>query len=237
MKTEKTREDQKGWESIMKSILIIEDDLYIGSLLDDTLCREGYRTLRAYSGTEALLVLERNKVDLVLLDLMLPGLNGEDVLPKIKDIPVIILSAKTDVDHKADLLFGGAADYITKPFDTRELLARIAVQLRHPVSSSQTTVLRFDDLILHPDRRLVTIKDREIRLTRTEFAILRLLVQNPTQVIPKSRLLENIRDETPDCTESSLKTHISHIRSKLRALSGRDYIEAVWGIGFKMKDR
>ena len=179
-------------------------------------------------------MLSKTKPDLVLLDLMLPGLNGEEVLPHIKGIPVIILSAKVDIDNKVDLLLGGAADYVTKPFNIKELLARIAVQLRGLCIPSPS-VLSFDDIALDTDTHIVTIREAEIKLTRTEYAILKLLMQNPTQIITKSRLLDSISEDTPDCTESSLKTHISHLRAKLRQASGKDYIEAVWGIGFKMK--
>lgn len=114
----------------MKNLLIIDDDLHIGNVLEEILTKEGYAVTRAYSGTEAVLALSNIRPDLVLLDLMLPGLSGEEVLPHIKGIPVIVMSAKTDVDHKAELLLGGAVDYITKPFNTKELLARIAVHLR-----------------------------------------------------------------------------------------------------------
>ena len=116
----------------MKQIAIIDDDMAIGTMLEEVLTQEGYGVLRAYSGTEALYLLEQHKPDLVLLDLMLPGLSGEELLPKIQGIPVIVLSAKAQVQDKVDLLLGGAADYLTKPFDVRELLARIAVQLRRP---------------------------------------------------------------------------------------------------------
>jgi DNA-binding response OmpR family regulator len=135
-----------------------------------------------------------------------------------------------------DLLLGGAADYVTKPFDIKELLARIAVQFRNASVSGQTSTLTFADIVLDTDTHIVTIADHEIRLTRTEFAILKLLMQTPSQVITKSQLLDSMGEDTPDCTESSLKTHISHLRGKLRDAGGRDYIEAVWGIGFKMKE-
>lgn len=219
----------------MKNILIIDDDLYIGNVLEETLVKEGYQVSRAYSGTEAVYVLSQSKPDLVLLDLMLPGLSGEDVLPKIKGIPVIVVSAKVDVEHKVDLLLGGAVDYVTKPFNTKELLARIAVHLRKTSGSEIDSVLTFDDIMLQVDTHIVTIGTSEIKLTRTEHAILKLLMQNPTQVITKSLLLDRISDDTPDCTESSLKMHISNLRKKLREINGKDYIEAVWGIGFKMR--
>ena len=114
----------------MKNILIIDDDVHIGDMLAEALTREGYRVSRAYSGTEALLALPKVRPDLVLLDLMLPGLSGEEVLPRLRGVPVIVVSAKIDVQDKIDLLLGGAADYVTKPFDLGELLARIAVRLR-----------------------------------------------------------------------------------------------------------
>lgn len=219
----------------MKNILIIDDDLHIGNVLDEMLTNEGYGVFRAYSGTEAVLVLSQTKPDLVLLDLMLPGLSGEEVLPHIKGIPVIVMSAKADIDNKVDLLLGGAVDYVTKPFHTKELLARIAVQLRTFDTLGKSEILTFEEIELDTDTHLVKIKDTEMKLTRTEYAILKLLMQNPTQVVSKSKLLDRISEDTPDCTESSLKTHISNLRKKLREVSGKEYVEAVWGIGFKMK--
>lgn len=217
----------------MKNILIIDDDMHIGNMLEEALKKEGYGVLRAYSGTEALYVLSGTKPDLVLLDLMLPGLKGEEALPQIKGIPVIVVSAKADLDDKVKLLLGGAADYVTKPFHIRELLARIAVQLRP--AAMPVSVLTFDDITLHIDTYTVTLGTAEIRLTPTEYAILKLLMQNPAQVVTKSLLLDRISEDTPDCTESSLKMHISNLRKKLREVNGRDYIEAVWGIGFKLR--
>lgn len=219
----------------MKTILIIDDDMHIGNMLEEALSKEGYCVSRAYSGTEALLVLSDFRPDLILLDLMLPGLNGEDVLPQIKGIPVIVVSAKVDIDNKVDLLLGGAVDYVTKPFSTKELLARIAVQLRNTVNASVAPALTFDDIILNTDTHIVVIRNTEIKLTRTEYAILKLLMQNQTQVVTKTLLLERISVDTPDCTESSLKMHISNLRKKLRDVNGKEYIEAVWGIGFKMR--
>ena len=219
----------------MKNILIIDDDIHIGNMLEKILIKEGYIVSRAYSGTEALLVLSGSKPDLVLLDLMLPGLDGRNVLPHIKGTPVIVVSAKVDIDNKVDLLLEGAVDYVTKPFNTKELLARIAVHLRDEKNASNSSMLTFDDIILNTDTHIVTIETGEIKLTRTEYAILKLLMQNPTQVITKSFLLERISEDTPDCTESSLKMHISNLRKKLREINDKDYIEAVWGIGFKLR--
>lgn len=132
----------------MKKIAIIDDDIYIGDMLTEVLTQEGYAVLRAYSGTEALYLLSQNKPDLVLLDLMLPGLSGEEILPHIENIPVIVLSAKVDVQDKVNLLLSGAADYMTKPFDTKELLARIIVQLRKAEQHEKIKFLSVGDLPL-----------------------------------------------------------------------------------------
>lgn len=221
----------------MKHIFIVDDDIHIGNMLEEVLQREGYKVSRAYSGTEALLVLSSQTPDLILLDLMLPGLNGEDVLPKIQGIPVIVLSAKSETAHKVQLLLDGACDYITKPFDLTELLARITVQLRN--ASSQPILwhtLTFQEINLNAETHSVSVQDRPVKLTRTEYAILKLLMENPSQVITKSVLLDRISEDTPDCMESSLKVHISNLRKKLKAITDKDYIEAVWGIGFKMKE-
>lgn len=214
-------------------ILVVDDDIHISNLLTEVLTREGYTVDKAFSGTEALLVLSGNKPDLILLDLMLPGLCGEELLPKIKDIPVIVVSAKTDVTDKVGLLLGGAVDYVTKPFNTNELLARIAVQLRK--RNTDDRILNYRNITLYPDKLTVMLDETEIRLTRTECAILKLLMQNPDMPIGKTTILDSISYDTPDCTERSLKQHISNIRHKLQAVDGNDYIEAVYGIGFKMK--
>ncbi|MDE5588711.1 MAG: response regulator transcription factor [Acetatifactor sp.] len=243
----------------MKTIAVIEDDEYIGSLLEESLTAEGYHVIRAWSGTEALLLLEKQKPSLILLDLMLPGLSGEELLPRIKNTPVIVVSAKVGIDEKVDMLLGGAADYITKPFEMRELLARIAVQLRlHesntaflPAGGTPTMATASEDMIpenisdrtcvmtlgsLHLDtetHELLTGKD-SVHLTRTEAAILKKLMQNPGRPVSKSALLEDISRDTPDCTESSLKIHISNLRKKMKQADVRESVESVWGIGFRL---
>lgn len=219
----------------MKHILVIDDDIHIGDLLEEALGREGYEVSRAYSGTEALYALAQRRPDLVLLDLMLPGLSGEELLPRLSGVPVIVVSAKTDVDHKIELLLGGAVDYVTKPFVLRELMARIAVRLRENTVSRGTEMF-FGKLRLEMDTRSITVGKETMHLTRTEYAILKLLLQNPQQVVTKSLLLERIGQDTPDCTESSLKTHMSNLRKKLRDAGAGDCIESVWGIGFKLRE-
>lgn len=215
----------------MRTIAVIEDDAPIGDLLEESLRGEGYGVLRAYSGTEAQYLLAQHTPDLVLLDLMLPGQSGEELLPLLRGIPVIVVSAKADIDAKVDALLGGAADYVTKPFALKELLARVAVQLRGPVQGEKTC-LTFQDLVLDPTAHAVTAGGQPVKLTKTEYAILHLLLANPRQVLAKSVILDRIGQETPDGTERSLKQHMSNLRKKLRQAGGREYIQAVWGIGF-----
>ena len=170
---------------VSNRILIIDDDVHIGNMLEELLAREGYQISRAYSGTEALLALSAVRPDLILLDLMLPGLSGEEVLPRLRGVPVIVLSAKADTDSKVTLLLGGAADYVTKPFDTKELLARIAVALRKG-SRPEDGVLAYGPLRLDSAARQVSVNGAEVRLTPTEYAVLKLLMSNPAQVMTKS---------------------------------------------------
>ena len=214
----------------MKTITIIDDDINIVNMLSELLQNNGYNVFSALSGTEALELLSRQSTDIVLLDLMLPGLDGEEILPRIKGIPVIIISAKTDVRGKINLLLDGAADYITKPFDTGELLARIAVQLRK--QGTDPSKLISGDLSLDILSHEVRVKDKSVKLTKTEYAILKVLMCNENQVVAKNDILPQISEDTPDCTESSLKIHISNLRRKLRETGGRDYVQSVWGIGF-----
>ena len=217
-----------------KTILIIEDEKAIQNIIKVFLEDAGYTTVLADDGLEGIEQFHKCSPDLVLLDLMLPGLPGEEVLPQLQGIPVIVVSAKASVEDKVGLLLGGAADYLTKPFDTKELLARVAVRLRENARSPLAAVYTCGELTLDTASHAVRAAGRPVQLTRTEYAILKLLMQNPGQVLAKSVLLDRISADTPDCTESSLKTHVSNLRGKLRAVSGRDYVEAVWGIGFRL---
>ncbi len=221
-------------------IMIVEDDTAISDLLKEALEKEGYIVSRAYSGTEALMLLEKEKPDLLLLDLMLPGLPGEELLPKLKGILTVIMSAKTDIDNKVRLLYEGASDYITKPFVISELLARIAALLRLSKTQKQTeagdgnkNVISEADLELDTSLLTVSYKEESINLTRTEAAILHLLMLNSGRPLGRSTILDRISEDTPDCTERSLKQHVSNIRKKLQSLDGIDHIEAIYGIGFR----
>ncbi|MCR5585453.1 MAG: response regulator transcription factor [Lachnospiraceae bacterium] len=222
------------------TVMVIDDDVTIGNMLEEALTKAGYNVMRAYSGTEALMVLEKNRPDLVLLDLMLPGLSGEELLPKLSGLLTIIMSAKTDIDNKVKLLYDGASDYVTKPFVISELMARISALLRLSKSSagkggcvSDDESISAGDMVFKTSILTVSVNDREAVLTRTEAAVLKLLMQNEGRPIGKSTILDRIGLDTPDCTERSLKQHVSNLRKKLEILDGKDHIEAIYGIGFK----
>ncbi|MBQ1326975.1 MAG: response regulator transcription factor [Eubacterium sp.] len=220
----------------MSNILIIDDDPHINSIVSKALKAEEYTVSQAFSGTEALMVLKNEKPDLILLDLMLPGLSGEELLPQIKNVPVIVVSAKADVTNKVDLLLGGAADYVTKPFDMNELLARIKVQLRMNEKSFEKNILQYKEISLDTDKHMITANGQEQKLTRTEFAILKILISNSEQVVAKLTILDRISQDTPDCTEDSLKIHVYNLRKKIKNLTGKDYISSIWGIGFMLNE-
>ena len=225
----------------MKRILIVEDDVDIHNLIKNVLEKERYDVISAYSGTEAILLIEKKAPDLILLDLMLPGLSGEEIIKKVNNIPIIVISAKISSEDKVNALSIGANDYITKPFDTNELLARIKVQLRLSKKDNNVS-LSYKDMILDKNSHTLYIKDKNINLTKTEYIILRQLLLNPKQIITKTKLIQLLNEndkinvETQVCDENSLKVHISNIRKKIKKVTEQQYIESVWGIGFKLYD-
>ena len=224
----------------METIAVIEDNVLTGDMITEILMKEGFRVLRAYSGTEALYLLQQNKPDLILFDLVLPGLDGEGVLEHIKGIPVIILSSKAEVEDKINLLNEGACDYITKPFNAGELIARIFVQLRKEKNSGnhiKKSTLSVGDLTLDPLSLNLIVQSQVVKLTKTECAILKLLMSHSKYTISKDLLLDNISYETPDCTEKSLKQHIYNLRKKLSNINSCIQIETVRGVGFKLSEK
>lgn len=225
-------------------ILIVEDDNEINHMLTELLQNSGYATQSAYSGTEALLYFEKEEPLAVILDLMIPGMTGEKLLSEIKtiasEIPVIVASAKEDVHTRVELLRAGADDYIVKPFDTEELLARLAVALRRNnktgVVGKQEETLKFKDIVIEPDQYRITVSGQEIALTRREFLILELLMSNPNKVFTKNNIYESVWNEEFVGEDNAVNVHISNIRQKLAKVnSSETYIQTVWGIGFKMK--
>ena len=223
----------------MEQILIIEDDTDINNMTADALKKAGYDCVQAFSGTEGLLYIENQRFDLILLDLMLPGKNGESLLPQIKKLqgaPVIVVSARDSLDSKVELLNSGAEDYLTKPFEIRELIARIQVQLRRssgrPEEKPQTLV--WQDLTLNRDSFTASVRGRSIGLTRQEFRILELLLSHPDRVYSKQDIYDYAWDDFYVGEDKTVNVHISNIRKKLKTLSVREYIETVWGIGFRL---
>lgn len=226
-------------------ILIVEDDNDINHMLSDLLGGQGYRTASAFSGTEALLYIEKEAPSAVLLDLMLPGMAGEELLSRIKRldtaISVIVSSARDDVRTRVELLRAGADDYMVKPFDTDELLARLEAVLRRNGQGRQSVGgsrgrLTYKDIVIEPEDFSVTVSGQEVALTRREYLILELLVRNPGKVFTKNNIYESVWNEEYLGEDNAVNVHISNIRQKLsKANSEETYIQTVWGIGFKMK--
>ena len=223
-----------------EKILVVDDDTNICELLRLYLTKEGYQVTTANDGEEGLDKFNQVKPDMVLLDVMMPKMDGLEVCRRIRKLgntPVMMLTAKGETFDKVLGLELGADDYMVKPFDTKELLARITVQLRRAEQHGQSGVLSVGDLALDTETFSLTVQGQAVKLTRTEYAILKLLMENPRQVIAKSVLLDRISMDTPDCTQRSLKQHISNLRKKLQAVSGGDPIETVWGIGFRLTEQ
>lgn len=222
----------------MKKILIVEDDVNINNLLKETLSQKGYTCGQAFSGTEAALWLEKESWMLVLLDLMLPGMTGEEVLQLIRrqgDTPVIVLTAKDAMEEKLDLLTSGADDYITKPFDINEVIARVQIQLRHAGQEAEPDRIECGGITLDDKTHQIWVDGQEIlHLTRQEYAILELLIRHPKQVFRKEAIFTYAWEEEYMGETKTLDVHISNIRKKLKAVTDKEYIQTVWGIGYRL---
>lgn len=215
----------------MDAILIVEDDIDIGNLIEGILQKDGYETARAYSGTEALLLLSEKSYALVLLDLMLPGVSGEEILSKIGGkTPVIVISAKASTEDKVQNLLGGAADYLTKPFESAELSARVRVQLRRIPERTA-----FRGVTLDEEKNAAYANGEELKLTKTELEILKVLLARPKQIFSKAQIADRVAESGCELYESSLSVHISNLRKKLFERCGKKYIEAIWGIGYRFE--
>ncbi len=223
----------------MDRILIVDDDSNINGMLKEALEREGFSCGQAFSGSEATLRLTVEQYDLVLLDLALPGMSGEEVLREIRGkggLPVIVVSAKDDLDSKVDVLSLGADDYVTKPFEIKEVVARIRVQLRKRGGEQQDNTLVCGGLAINREHFTVTVEGAEVpKLTRQEFRILELLMQHPTRVFSKDAIFEYAWQEPYIGETKTLDVHISNLRKKLKQASETEHIETVWGIGYRLK--
>ncbi len=222
----------------MNTILIVEDDTNINALLKEALEKEGYLCTQAFSGTEARLLLEQRQYAVILLDLMLPGISGEDVLKEIRrkgSTPTIILTAKDTIDSKVAFLQNGADDYITKPFDIKEVLARVEVQIRRMENLPEQKKLIYRDLEIDKETYTVSVGGKTLpKITRQEFAILELLVRYPKKVFSKEELFEYAWKEPYMGETKTLDVHISNIRKKIKQVTEEEYIDTIWGIGFRL---
>lgn len=219
-----------------KRILIVEDDPEINALLGAILKRNNMKTTSAYSGTEAKLLLENNTYDLILIDLMLPGISGEALIDEIREnssTPVIVISAKVDVTHKVAMLKNGADDYITKPFNQEEVLARIEVQFRKTMLVEKK-VQTWRALTLDAEKRMITLNDETLSLTNAEYDILSLFIQRPEQAFSKREIYECIWTGPYVGDDNTISVHVSNIRRKIADITVDEYIKTIWGIGFML---
>lgn len=222
----------------MAKILIIEDDTNINNMVSEYLTGSGYLCTQAFSGSEGALRFSMEEFDLILLDLMLPGMAGEELIRTFAGkVPVIVLSAKNELDSKVELLTAGANDYICKPFDLKELLVRIQVQLRSLPASNlpdAQTELHYKEWILDPETQEMTAAGLPVELTLHEFRILELLMKHPKKVFTKQLIYEYAWEEDYFVEDKTINVHISNIRSKLKPSQTDSYIQTVWGMGFKL---
>ena len=224
-------------------VLIVEDDENINNLLREALTKHGLNCTQAFSGTEGLIVFKNDKFDLVLLDLMMPGMDGQTLTQRIREVskvPIIIVSAKSNVDSKVDLLTTGADDFIGKPFELKELIARVDVQLRHKEDEDNqddiehAKVMSFKDLTLDGEKYQVTVKGEDIGLTRQEFRILELFLKYPGKVFSKREIYEYAWNDVYIGEDKTINVHISNIRTKIKKISEDEYIDTIWGVGFRL---
>ena len=223
-------------------VLVVEDDADINNLIYDSLRKHGLDCVQAYSGTEGLLNFKNDKFDLVILDLMMPGMSGETLTKTIREdskVPIMVVSAKSSLDSRVDLLAMGADDFLAKPFEVKELLARVDVQLRHladigseEVEESKT--LEFRDLILYKETFEATLQGQELSLTRQEYKILELFMLYPNKVFSKQEIFEYAWNECYIGEDKTINVHISNIRSKIKKITPDEYIDTIWGIGFRL---
>ncbi len=227
-----------------EKILVIEDDWDINGLLCNILKQNNYDICAAYSGSEGKMCLEKDKYDLILLDLMLPGINGEELIAEIRKnsvMPIIVISAKSDQENKINVLKLGADDFISKPFDINEVIARVEAQLRRYKTFSgaveKTSELKHKNIVLDSESRQVFVNRQEVVLTVREFSILELLMKNPHKVFTRANLFESVWGDEFMGDDNTVNVHISNLRSKIaKADKDNEYIQTVWGIGFKLKE-
>lgn len=221
----------------MPNILIIEDDTDINNSTAQYLRRHGCQCIQAFSGTEGRLLWKSSGCDLMLIDLMLPGLSGSELIDEIRResrVPVIVLSARSELSDKVELLSLGADDYMTKPYQLEELWARIQVQLRHASTAPADEVLHFRDWQLNIVEMILTAAGQPVELTAHEFKIVELMVRRPKKVFTKQQIYEAVWQEDCAIEDKTINVHISNIRAKLRPSGTDSYIQTVWGIGFKL---
>lgn len=230
----------------MYNILVVDDDKEIVNAIEIYLKREGYNIVKAYNGNQALEMIKNKEIHLIILDIMMPEKDGIQTLEEIrkdKSIPVILLSAKSEDYDKIEGLNLGADDYITKPFNPLELIARINSNLRRYVSlgsikkEEDSKAYSTGDLIVYDDTKKVIVDGKEVKLTGTEFNILKFLLQNKGKVYSIPQIYENVWKEEGFGAENIIAVHIRHIREKIEINPKEPrYLKVIWGVGYKIEE-
>ena len=229
------------------TVLVVDDDKEIARAICLLLEKEGYDTIAAYNGMEALDIAMNQEVHLLILDLMMPVMDGMSALMKLrkkKNIPVLILSAKTQDHDKIDGLSAGADDYITKPYNPRELVARVKSHLRRffwlgdHVHNPSAEEIRQGGLLLNANKRSLHVDGEPVRITQKEFGILSLLMRSPSKVFTSDEIYRAVWNSEPYNVENLIMVHISRLREKIE-INPREpqYIKVVWGVGYKFEDQ
>lgn len=229
----------------MYNILVVDDDKEIVKAIEIYLNKEGYNIIKAYNGEEALKKLEENEIHLIILDIMMPKKDGIETLKDIrkgKTIPVILLSAKSEDEDKIEGLDLGADDYITKPFNPLELLARVNSNIRRYTKlgsineNEAENIYQTGELILNNDTKKVIVDGKEVKLTGTEFNILKFLLKNKGKVYSITQIYENVWNEKGYGAENIIAVHIRHIREKIEINPKEPrYLKVIWGVGYKIE--
>ncbi len=230
----------------MYNILVCDDDKEIVNAIDIYLSKEGYQIYKAYNGKQALEIMEKTEIHLVILDIMMPQMDGMEAASKIrqtKAVPIIMLSAKSEDYDKVAGLNNGADDYITKPFNPMELIARVNSQIRRYTSlgsmqkKEEGTIYKTGDLVINDDTKMVVVEGKEVKLTPTEYNILKFLTKNKGKVYSINQIYENVWEDEPYGAENIIAVHIRHIREKIE-INPKDpkYLKVIWGIGYKIEN-
>lgn len=224
----------------MRNILVVEDDIDINNLLVEILRENNYEVEGAYTAREALLIMKMKHFDLILLDLMMPNMTGEEFISAVREnnnIAIIVISAKIGIETKVEVLKKGADAFIEKPFNREEVLAQVEATIRRykDYSSTVDEILTFKEIGLDQSAVEVKVENEVVKLTPIEYNILKLLISNVNKIFTKENIYSSVWEERYAYDADTINSHMSNLRNKLKKVNGKDYIETIWGMGYRLK--